>query len=140
MGDNIGGKISLMLGFFSISKPTHQIYCGIFDLPYVKYRARPHIQISGSLFGFVNSKTCDWLMRFMQVILLVSHWSEDVDPPNLYLGQAGAWIDGTSVQCIGIVDISSVKRRRPNSSIPKTKIIGDKFLTLKNRDKVPSPN
>ena len=39
-----------------------------------------------------NFLRCDWSMRFMQVILLVSHWSESVYSLNLYWGQGGARI------------------------------------------------
>ena len=56
---------------------------------YTKYRGCHNITFlcvcALSLFN-----PCDWLMRFMKVILLASNWSESLYSPNLYEGQTGA--------------------------------------------------
>ena len=58
---------------------------------YFVYGAGPRRQIAGCLwvcmyvcmYVCAKCKTRDWSMRFMQVILLVSYWSEYSHSPNL---------------------------------------------------------
>jgi hypothetical protein len=50
-----------------------------------------------------NFLWCDWYMQFMQVILLVSYWSESVYSPNLYWGQ-----DSTVKACIVHITVPSI--------------------------------